>query len=156
MVFKSIADLESHLKKEIQDCLEYEVAEEVKSTMAMWAEPDVYDKYEPRMYERRYTLTNKLFYDSEKTGDMKISVAPHIPFNPYMAVAGESTGMGEEELIHYGNGGGGHRYLWEPKEDVPYKAPRPWIPDAKEDLESSGSAAAALAMGLQNKGIKVK
>ena len=45
MKFKSIGDFEKHLKKNIQDCLEYEVAEEVKSAMAMWAEPDVYAVY---------------------------------------------------------------------------------------------------------------
>jgi hypothetical protein len=153
--FKSIGDLESFLKNAIQDCMEYEVAEEVKSTMAMWAEPDVYAKYAPKRYERTYALSNKLFYDAESVGDMKIAVTPHIPFNPIGAVDGESTGIGEEELIHYGDGGGGHRYLWEIG-DRPYKAPRPWIPDAFEDLNGSGSAAAALAMGLQNKGISVK
>lgn len=153
--FKSVGELESFLKDAIQDCMEYEVAEEVKSAMAMWAEPDVYAKYTPKRYERTYSLSNKLFYDAEKVGSMKISVAPHIPFNPYGAVEGESTGMGEEELIHYGDGGGGHRYLWE-SGDRPYKAPRPWIPDAFADLEGSGSAADALAMGLQAKGISVR
>lgn len=158
MKFKSIGELEKYLKTEIQDCLEYEVAEEVKSAMSMWAEIDVYAAYpDPKSYERRGSLTNKLLYDSESTGKMKITVKPSIPFNPYLATEDEETGMGLERLVTYGQGAGGN-YGWkEPRGREPtYKQPRPWIPDAMDDLKSSGSAAAALAMGLQGKGITVK
>jgi len=157
MVFSSIGDLESYLKSEIKDCLEYEVAEEVKSAMAMWAEVDVYGAYNPKSYSRRGTLSNKLFYDSQSSGDMSITVKPSIPFNPYRATADENTGMGLEKLVYYGQGAGGN-YGWKEPSDRPatYKQPRPWIDDARAELEGSGSVKSALAMALESRGIPVQ
>ena len=158
MTFKNVADLELYLKKEIQDCLEHGVAEEVKNAMTMRAKVDVYEVYpEPKEYPRRNTALDKSYYDSALLGDMKVVVKPNIPFNPYMTTNDEETGMGLERLITYGQGTGGN-YGWKEPNDRPatYKQPRPWISNAREDLENSGSATAALAKGLQAKGINAK
>ena len=72
MICKNLKELEKELYKRINTALDTEVADTVKEVMTDHIVSDVYDKYIPKMYMRRYNQSgnaiNSPFDDTDNTG----------------------------------------------------------------------------------------
>lgn len=53
VVFEDMAGVEQYILSQLEDCLAHEVADEAEHVIQKHIETDVYDKYNPRVYERR-------------------------------------------------------------------------------------------------------
>ena len=153
MNFTSIDDLKEYVKTSVEEALVLEVAEKAKTIAAESAVQDVYSLFQPRIYERRGTMSNELFYETEQEGDLKVSIKPDAPFNEYMNTEGNSGNVAE--LIYYGQGGMGHYYGWGGKNYPIYSKPRKWMDTAREKLQD-GEFKRLLKESLNARGIKTK
>lgn len=153
--FKSLDALMGSIKKKIDNALENEVAEIVKETEQQSAIYEVYAVYEPRMYERRGgdgglgDMENMVSTVSGGT----LTVTNETSFNSGYGTS--NSGSNLDELVEYGDGGGGHHYDYP---DRGFYQPRPFIQKTEESLAAGGCAIpkAALEIGLERQGIRVK
>jgi len=154
--FKSIADLNIYLKKQIIDVLNKEVATAVKDEIVMAVDDVVYGAGDPKEYIRRGLspssngLGGKSQMHHTVTTDGTLTVTDNADFNHDFA--NNHDGYGSVDLsksltenIEYGYGS---KSLW-------YNKPRPFIAKAKENLKSNKYHIERMREGLMARGIKV-
>lgn len=93
--------IEKEIKKVVNRVLA-EVANEIQQEIAQRAVSDVYGVYEPKIYERRYTLDKPQNYRIDKDeNNMSVSVTPVAEFN--RAYGGWNYGDELGGFMNFGN-----------------------------------------------------
>lgn len=167
--FKSIGELEHFLENKVNAALDTTVKQGVIDGLKGYALEDVYNIYWPTSYERRYSLFEDSNYEVQKPKSMKLTITPVAKFNPsvtrwnkkshsyYPSISNNGYGDELAGLINYGDGWNGYEYEFKTDEEMAnptYTAPRPFIDDTREDL-NTGSFKTLLADGLEELGVKI-
>lgn len=161
MDFKNINDLNIYLQKIIDQSLADQVAKTVKDEIQMSVSETVYNAYDPRVYNRRGGSSNGGMGNPLGTGSLAdqeemisevsggvLRVVDVAGFNENYGHENDSIDMGKSLAynIEYGYG----------DKTAPYKAPRPFIQKATEEMKETKSHVNALAEGLSKRGVQVK
>lgn len=144
--------LDNELRKRVELAMRNEVFNEAKSAISNHISSEVYDVYDPVLYERRYILEkapiNKDLYDD---GDITLNVfssaepAPsvrNVPYNGPKRTFAQWINDGSVNNIFNDT-----HYVWEDE--------RPFYKRAVEELEATESYKQALADGLLRRGVNI-
>lgn len=143
VVVKDISALGALLGRIVNHALNDEVAPNVQADFAEQAQIDVYDKYDPFVYDRSYSLVQDIdTYQIEQEGETKISISVNHPHG---------------ELIEYGHGEGGYYEYPYNRDDTAWKFlnPRPFYRHTVEKLQD-GRFKELLKDALKEYGLNVK
>ena len=158
MKCKSLQALKNELNKKITNALKEEVNNIVIDAMIEHINEDVYNVYEPKFYQRRYT-NDGLADISNIDSDVKhcvLAVQNNAIANPVIYIAGkelksQNQGNFLTPIIETGNGydfssttSGGREYL----------KPRPFVSNTNEDLKNNKQHITALKKGLKRQGVR--
>lgn len=150
--FKNIKSVMDYVKKNVEQVLSSkEIQEIVKDTIREVIMDEVYDKYEPSQYERRY--------DNDGFSDKRNYVCKINVSNNYVSVSifNDTTANGDngddylDEIIYRGD-----MYTWEGSriyQMMPY--PRNWINESVNRLYDNGELMKRIGKKLAEKGIKI-
>lgn len=140
MEFKTLAELEKYLLKQISDSLKTEVALDSRDLMREHIQDDVYSQYRPSEYERTFELINSCETSMETSDTLKLT-------NARKGDEGEDV----PNIIEYGKG-----YKWGYIRNLDeIIGPRPFIKNTFLDLRS-GKAKVFLGNALHNRGFKIE
>ena len=165
MEIRSLKALEKHLKEQIDDVLRDEVAKTVKQTEQSAIYDVVYGAYgslatnEPKEYRRRYDKKGGLAsiqnMESGVVAGM-LHVTNNTPFDDGYNT--DNHGIGLDELVEYGDGGGGFSYEWPVGTNTfgDFYSPRPFTEETIDRLDATGDHIESLKNGLRRRGIHVK
>ena len=160
-VCKNLKELEQELYKKINVALDTDVADTVKDVMADHIIQDVYDKYEPKTYQRRYNNgglldrdniiatigdNGKLFVQNITTGSDTVfisNVEGTFYFNSY------NTDKFIAPIIETGVGYDINNWEYCNK-------PRPFMQNTHDDLERNHYHTKAMEQSLKKQGLDVK
>lgn len=153
---RSFDKLKEYIQKKINDALLNEIAEDIAEIESEVIRENVYNKYTPKMYERREMgggLADPSNIQGELVEDGILRVENKTKFNPGYDT--QNQGEGLAGLVEYGNGYDGHRYEYYLKRgNSVYTEPRPFIDDTREYV--ANGIVDDLAMALEDRGLKVK
>jgi hypothetical protein len=158
--FKSLKDLEKHLKTAINEVLKNEAAHAVKKVEQQNIQETVYNSTEPRVYYRRgynHGLIDERNMKSELIEDGVLEVVnitrPNKSYKNSLPVTADLP-----ELIEYGDGYNNMNYSWRRSDgtDYEYKQPRPFTENTINELWLNEEHKEALKRGLEKKGIKIQ
>lgn len=142
-----LADLESDIKEVLMD----EVLDTVKKIEVRHVKEDVFDKYKPKIYERRL---KKGIDDPENiVGEvygMELTVDNVTQFNDGYGTYNHGSGL--PLLVNDGDGAGGYYY------DYPgeFSRPRPFVDYTVDEIESTDTVENALAKGLKKRAYDIE
>jgi hypothetical protein len=154
--FKSWKSLDKYLKKSIKSAFYEDTAKKVKDEMFQNILNEVYAKYNPRVYERRYDNDglmdrNNIVMKPKRNNGMEIyNIAKRKDYNTNLYLA---------PLIEYGqrkaksNNIVGYRY---PYPHLSYYKARPFVGKTREDLKKYKSHIKAFRFALRKLGIYTK
>lgn len=152
---KSLGSLFGDIKKKIDNALGNEVAEIVKEMEQQSAIYEVYAVYKPKMYKRRGDAGGLGSMDNmvSQVSGGTLTVTNETPFSQEPESGNHGNNL--DELVEYGDGGGGHYYEYR---GAGFRKPRPFIQKTKEILAGGGGAIpkTALEIGLERQGLTVK
>lgn len=140
--FKDLKSLNVYLQKQVQEVMEKEVSETVKDVMQEHIQKDVYDKYEPKRYQRlehngglidRDNIESRPIRNGIEVENVTYHDGKYIPL-----------------VIETGEG-----YTYEGY-GYAYEKPRPFIAETKKDLNKNKQHVQTLKKGLKKKGFKVE
>lgn len=144
-------DLVKDIRSDIDDVLSKEVFGEVRDIEMEHIKSDVFATYTPEIYERRFNggiddPDNIVGYEK----DMHLAVVNEAQFNDGYGTY--NHGYGLPQLINDGNSRNGFFY------DFPgvFNAPRPFIDNAKEEVERSDRVDRAFEYGMKKRGNDIK
>ena len=154
MKVKSLKELRKAVEKAIDNSLENEVFEVVRSEEIKSIETDVFAVYTPEIYERRafggINDEENITHDTVKNGTIKIENITE--FNQEYKTANEGPELAV--LIEYGHGNKDYYYDYPSSDD--FCDPRPFISNTRKRLKKSGKHKEALKIGLKRNNIKTK
>ena len=151
----------ARLRADVEDVIHNDMRDGIAVAMVDSARTRVYDVYTPKVYQRRWTLTDPSHYRFFPT-KMGIEVDSPITGNPAYAPPA-SSGWNPGYISHIIESGDG--YPWAVKEKVPleynpetkgYAIPRPYLTEGMKDYVNTGRANADLADGLRARGYIVE
>lgn len=141
MKFGNIGELSAYIHQAVNAAFESEVTPEVQADFIDQAVADVYDVYNPFVYERGYRLTNAdAFQDTQ--GDMSVTITVNHP---------------QAGLIEYGhnNGYGSYQFPFNRNgTESKFLRARPYFRHTVEKLEG-GRFKELLASALASQGLPV-
>lgn len=143
--FKSWSEIESYLKKQIDDVLNNEVANVVKDQIIESVDEVVYDAGEPVYYQRRGFGDGSLGLGGRSQMEHTVSNGLLEVIDNAKAQKGWDNGKSLAENIEYGYG---DKYQW-------YNQPRPFIEHARESLKKNKNHVEMMEEGLEKRGLKV-
>jgi hypothetical protein len=160
--FKSIKDLEKHLKKKINKVLIEDVAPTVRKEQQKQIDKTVYDAYPkpnfPLVYERRETSGGLIADENivgKLTGDGELEISnitkPNSNYDHSMPSSAPLA-----EVVEYGHRGTSNNYRYDYPTDRRFTQPRPFIQNTRDELSKSGAHKKSLKKGLRNLGLDVK
>ena len=152
--FSSLQDLTRYVQDNINEVLEDEVLDAVRTVMLRHVEADVYDKYSPREYVRRredggLSDPDNIVSDLASDGVVWIGNSAEFSQNP----PSDNYGWELSGLVEFGDGWDGYYYEYQIS-GRPYMQPRPFISNTRQELKSTKPHIAAMKKGLQSRGIK--
>ena len=154
MKVKSLKELRKAVEKAIDNSLENEVLEVVRSEEIKSIETDVFAVYTPEIYERRafggIDDEENITHDTVKNGTIKIENITE--FNQEYKTANEGPELAV--LIEYGHGNKDYYYDYPSSDD--FCDPRPFISNTRKRLKKSGKHKETLKIGLKRNNIKTK
>ena len=154
MKVKSLKELRKAVEKAIDNSLENEVFEVVRSEEIKSIETDVFAVYTPEIYERRafggINDEENITHDTVKNGTIKIENITE--FNQEYKTANEGPELAV--LIEYGHGNKDYYYDYPSSDD--FCDPRPFISNTRKRLKKSGKHKETLKIGLKRNNIKTK
>ena len=158
MICKNLKELEKELYKRINTALDTEVADTVKEVMTDHIVKDVYDKYEPKLYQRRYNDGGLL--DPENIiatmGNDGELLVQNITLGSDTVYSQDPSGFG------YYNSRNANEFITPIIESgVGYDAwdeafPRPYVQNTHDDLEQNHYHTEAMKRSLKKQGLEVK
>ena len=155
MICKSLKELEKELYKRINIALDTDVADIVKDVMTDHIIQDVYEAYEPTVYQRRYT--NGGLLDSENiiatmgnNGELlvqNVALGNEYYYIPSIKRSFQSANADKfiSPIIEYGT-----------DYDVVDIFPRPFMQNTHDDLEKNHYHTQAMKQSLKKQGLEVK
>jgi hypothetical protein len=144
---KVAAQLYKALQKRLYATLEDDVAQDMVNALKDRAQRDVYDVYEPKTYERRYTLINDNAYRID-VSDRGLRITNTAQANA-VRLDGEPSLNEGESVGAIVETGGPYEY------DFEYdNVPRPFFANAVKDMRD-GDFADSLRRGLKKRGVDV-
>ena len=154
MKVKSLKELRKAVEKAIDNSLENEVFEVVRSEEIKSIETDVFAVYTPEIYERRafggIDDEENITHDTVKNGTIKIENITE--FNQEYKTANEGPELAV--LIEYGHGNKDYYYDYPSSND--FCDPRPFISNTRIRLKKSEKHKEPLKNGLKRINIKIK
>lgn len=152
--FSSLQDLTRYVQDNINEVLEDEVLNAVRTAMLRHVEADVYDKYSPREYVRRredggLSDPDNIVSDLASDGVVWIGNSAEFSQDP----PSDNYGWELSGLIEFGDGWDEY-YYEHPKPNAAFLKPRPFISNTRRELKSTKPHIAAMKKGLQSRGIK--
>lgn len=132
--FKNLNELFKFVEKQVQSTLRDEVAKVAVETMQKHVQEDVYDVYEPVMYERTGRLKREIEVDVVDDNTIAIENARY------------ENGRNIAEIVETGQG---YQYYFEF-----YGEERPFTRNTREELKNTNKLKNAMAKGLNKRGIK--
>lgn len=165
MEFRSIRDALQYantkvLPKKIDDALNREVFKAVQVTEAVAIKEEVYDVYEPKLYDRRGDWggmgdMENIRILGGKAKDGRMAVVNRTVPNPGGCIDNSNVTVNKilPELIEYGHNYRGYVYDY-PSKKGRYMAPRPFTARTISDLKRSRMHVVGLAVGLRRQGIR--
>lgn len=155
MICKNLEELEKELYKRINKALDEDVADTVKEVMTDHIVSDVYDAYEPVVYQRRYSNgglldINNIIATMGDNGELfvqNITLGNSTYFIPEINKGFISANVDKfiTPIIEYGTG-----------YDVVDIEPRPFIQNTHDDLERNHYHTEAMKRSLKKQGLEVK
>lgn len=121
-----MAQVEQYILDQIKDCLYNEIADEAEHTIQRHIEMDVYDAYNPSMYERRNMMRSGKFLDRYLSG-YELTILDNTPGNTPVRGGYQPSGTDLSAIISTGAQGNG-RGLWK------RAFARPYMENAQEDV----------------------
>ena len=155
MICKNLKELEKELYKRINIALDTDVTDTVKDVMTDHIIRDVYDKYDPTVYQRRYN--NGGLLDSENIvstigndGELlvqNVTMGSETFYIPNIKKTFKSANADKfiTPVIEYGKG-----------YDVVDIEPRPFMQNTHDDLEQNHYHTEAMKRSLKKQGLEVK
>lgn len=145
---KNFSELEKELYARIDASMVTDINRLVKEKMSEHVQSDVYDKYTPKTYERRY--------DNDGLSDINNMMAEYSMSNHSLTVqnltVGNSNYVPQDGFIApIIESGEGYHYHFKY-----FDKPRPFIHNTYEDLLSSKEYIDTLKKSLQRQGLNVK
>lgn len=156
--FSSIKQLETYLKKAIQDSME-DVGRDVEQVVRDNLEKEVYQPFEPEEYIRTRELMNSLTHKTKKNGneatvevknDEDMFYDNYAP-NQHMNVT-NGNDLPLDALVDIVNNGKAGRIFGEGA----WTKPRPFMTDSQKDVEKKKIHVKGLKKSLKNKGLNVR
>lgn len=164
--FKSEAELEAFLKSQIAAALGSSVLDTVRKTEQKHIQEDVYNVYDPQVYQNRQNGEGRRGYNGGliadanivgevNTATLELTVTNVTPPNPYARdVQYVTTGKNLSELIEHGNSFGGNVYDF--ATDGSYMEPRPFTQNTIFELVETRAGEVAMAKALRKSGAYVR
>lgn len=171
VVCKSLKELQNAIQDKIDYALLTDVADTVSDVMTDHITKDVYDKYNPHMYQRRFNQSgndiDSLFDDTDNVGLLNPeNIISSIENSNILTVENVTVGSkyyfygGERRIsqnagdlisgvIETGDGYDIHGWVYD-------GMPRPFIQNTREDLKNNKYHVIALKQGLKKQGLEVK
>lgn len=145
---KQLARIAKKLQPKINEVMQKEVYEEVKDIARKHVKEDVYEAYEPIMYDRKNLLISS--WGMNKTSD---------GIEVYNTRYGTRDKGGTVYIPKIIESGSGYEYplaerAW--RKSRPSDDSRPFIENTRKEIKSSGIVQEILKKGLNQKGIKVE
>lgn len=140
--YNNFKDLLKKVKGDVQGSLETDVAEMVKDKIIEHVSEDVYQVYTPTTYKRRGFndgLMDKRNMDVVKYGECGVEIQNNTMDDGKNVAEVVETGIGYD-FTGYG---------------YSYEQPRPFMQNAKEEIEQEKLHTKELKQSLKNKGYKV-
>lgn len=153
---QQLKGIAAQLAPKIDDALENEVADAVRSEEAEAISEVVYGVYTPKMYRRRGDMGSSYNIEADvKNGRLIVRNTTEPNSGGTLNNDAVTTGKHLDELIEYGHGGGGGFYDF-PKRGASYMSPRPFTATTIEHLQENKSHVDALKAGLKRQGVKIQ
>lgn len=127
-MFESMEEVEQYLLDQVKDCLYNEIADEAEHAVQRHIETDVYDAYDPSVYERRNVMRSGRFLDRYLNG-YELTILDNTPGNTPVRGGYQPSGTDLSTIISTGAQGHG-RGLWKGA------FARPYMKGAQEDVVS--------------------
>lgn len=155
MAFDNLGDLFKEITKQVKESLHTDVSEKVKEVEKRHVGSDVFNKYDPFVYERRkkggLDDVSNMVSDTEVIGDQII-----------LSVVNNTRGSDEPDLyiaplVEYGDNNGYGEYMYKFNRDhTEYKflAPRPFTEETINELAITKEHEKVLKDSLKSKGFK--
>jgi len=148
--FTNLQQLEQYLKEKINESLQVEVAEMVKDKISQHTQTDVYDKYDPVFYKRRYFdnggLGDETRMGSKLVSDGILEVQDNNDFNhPWAYTHGGYGDIDTDKSLAY-NIEFGYGDM-----DEPYNRPRPFIEKTREEIQGKSLHTLTMKKALQTR-----
>lgn len=127
-VCNNLAELESYIRSQLQDCLYNEIGDEIDHVIQKHVQSDVYDAYDPLIYERRGLLKSAQYLYHIPNG-LTLEVVDQTPGDtPIMPGYSAPTSTQLSEIIS--GGLQGNRYgKWR------LAFPRPYMQNAEDEVQ---------------------
>ena len=151
----------ARLRADVEDVIHNDMRDGIAISMVDSARTRVYDVYNSKVYQRRWTLTDPSHYRFYPTR-MGIEVDSPIMGNPAYAPPA-SSGWNPGYISHIIESGDG--YPWAERLEVPteydpdrtgFAIPRPYLTEGMKDYVKTGKANQDLADGLRARGYIVE
>jgi len=149
--FRNLEEIRAYLSKKVGSALERDVADAVKEAMHDRVESDVYNAYNPSMYERRGShsggLGDKKNMKAQMLDDTTLLLTNETPPNPnyrHLRLRGWSVAKSVER---------GARYDYISPEEI---GPRPFTKNTANELRAKKQHIYALVQSLKRQGITTK
>ncbi len=154
MEFEDLDGLIGYINTSIEESLKDDVFEKVRETERRHIQKDVYEAYDPKVYERRKdknfneSLASPENIQGELLDKTTLVVSNETEPNPF-ARDGATTDKNLPEVIEYGRG-----YDYPGK--GAYSDPRPFTKNTVDELRETKAHVLAIKEGLVKRGIDVK
>lgn len=150
--YDNLEDLFSALEDDIEQVLKTDVANKAISVMKKHVKSDVYDKYDPNVYERKKDKGGLL--DSVVSEDIDKNTIS-IENNRKNTSEEQAIGDGYEDSRDIANiveTGKGYYWVGRDKKGRTNETPRPFVANTSLDLDENGQHVNAMKNGLKKKG----
>ncbi|MDO6628707.1 hypothetical protein [Bacillus thuringiensis] len=152
MEFTSIEQLEAYLQRQIQETLKDDVEKEVKKVMKHAIATNVYAKYTPRGYQRRFDSSRKgafgLLAEQNMKGEYHME-GNHMILSVRNKARGDERADQLDQVIESGEG-----YDWFHSSGKRL-FPRPFYQPTRDMLARTRGHVTAMKNGLRKRGIEV-
>ncbi|HJR46674.1 MAG TPA: hypothetical protein VJ799_00825 [Nitrososphaeraceae archaeon] len=155
ITFSNISELEKYLVPLMKDVMNKEVTETIRDVEQRNIQDEVYNKYEPVMYERRRR--------NDGLQDRKNMIHNVNTFKNGVELTVENITEGIEDdfliadLVEYGDGHNGKEYQYKGNRLAKdYLKPRPFTKATIEELELNDEHVYSFIKGMRAKGVDLK
>ncbi len=150
--FNNFKQIEAYLNAAIKNAQKNECSEIIADTLVKNAQEMVYDAYTPKVYDRRYSLTDKSNINSSMVDNNTLLV--EMVANPSPSVFGEEYTAQDTQVFSRWVSDG--EVSSKPFGEGAWTEPRDFYQASIDQLKSSDEVKKAMSEGLRRQGIKTE